>query len=319
MKLNIILETDMKKYWLSTTQYYSMESYEKFIKYFIPKEICVTDQTKYNAVLHGVQLSPSEVLEKDKIHMMMCVENCSFHKIYKHYIPYGDYGNKEIAVYLYNHINKVEETDTYIAIPIIYCQMTYFKVNYPLIEPTQKVAFKNKKFCICLTTNDYRDFEKKTSMNFLSKFGECDTIDIHRAQLKNASCYHSDEFLNLIQQYKFAFVCENSLNDGYITEKIFNCFFARSIPIYNGSRKIESYFNKDTFINFNDMDNLSQHIPLIIKLRTDETLYNKTISSPKINNYDDENYGERLSNFISNYPLQSLARGNPDIYLSNLK
>ncbi len=36
---------------------------------------------------------------------------------------------------------------------------------------------------------------------------------------------------------------------GYITEKIFDCFFAGTIPIYLGAPDIEKYIPKDCFID----------------------------------------------------------------------
>jgi alpha(1,3/1,4) fucosyltransferase len=63
-----------------------------------------------------------------------------------------------------------------------------------------------------------------------------------------------------LKDYKFS-ICYENIKDqnGYITEKIFDCFFAGCIPIYWGSKNIhhhiprECYVDKNAFDNFEDM------------------------------------------------------------------
>lgn len=55
-----------------------------------------------------------------------------------------------------------------------------------------------------------------------------------------------------LREYKFVLCLENSIFPGYITEKIFDCFFARSVPIYLGAPDIDEYIPKNTFINIKD-------------------------------------------------------------------
>ena len=99
------------------------------------------------------------------------------------------------------------------------------------------------------------------------------------------------------------------MSDGYITEKIFNCFFGRCIPIYNGSNKIEYYFNKESFINMNDINNIQSSKDKIIELMTYENKYNEKINKEKINlTYDNENYKERFKNFIDKINPKNLEK-----------
>ncbi len=50
-------------------------------------------------------------------------------------------------------------------------------------------------------------------------------------------------------QYKFALCFENSILKGWITEKIFDCFFAGTVPIYWGAPDIENYIPINCFID----------------------------------------------------------------------
>ena len=49
--------------------------------------------------------------------------------------------------------------------------------------------------------------------------------------------------------YTFAICFENSILKGWITEKIFDCFFAGTIPIYLGAPDIEDYVPQNCFID----------------------------------------------------------------------
>ena len=50
------------------------------------------------------------------------------------------------------------------------------------------------------------------------------------------------------QDYRFAFVMENYIDDYWFTEKILNCFANKVVPFYYGARKIGDYFNMDGVI-----------------------------------------------------------------------
>lgn len=56
--------------------------------------------------------------------------------------------------------------------------------------------------------------------------------------------------LEIINRYKFYICYENSRDiPGYITEKIFDCFYCGCIPIYWGANNIENYIPRECFID----------------------------------------------------------------------
>ena len=73
----------------------------------------------------------------------------------------------------------------------------------------------------------------------------------------------------VLGQYTFALCFENMILKGWITEKIFDCFFAGTIPIYWGSPDIESRIPAECFIDMRqfasyqelskNLKSLSQH------------------------------------------------------------
>ncbi len=66
--------------------------------------------------------------------------------------------------------------------------------------------------------------------------------------------------LNTLKQYKFSICYENARDiPGYITEKIFDCFFAGCIPVYWGANNVTDFIPEECFIDkrkFASYDNL---------------------------------------------------------------
>ncbi|CAD6491932.1 MAG: hypothetical protein EMLJLAPB_00189 [Candidatus Argoarchaeum ethanivorans] len=68
----------------------------------------------------------------------------------------------------------------------------------------------------------------------------------------------------VLPKYKFAICYENARDiPSYITEKIFNCFFAGCVPIYWGAPNVTDFIPEDTFIDrrkFNSYEELYDYI-----------------------------------------------------------
>lgn len=69
---------------------------------------------------------------------------------------------------------------------------------------------------------------------------------------------------SVLEQYKFAICFENARDiPGYITEKIFDCFFAGCVPIYWGANNVKEHIPEGCFIdftNFGSMREMYQYI-----------------------------------------------------------
>jgi hypothetical protein len=236
---------------------------------------------------------------KNDINVMLCVENCNYWKYYTHYNKYGNFGNKLISIYLYNHFDRFIKTDKYIVIPIIYLQIDYFNKFFLTIKPSLYTPFYQKKFClVCSVVKNNYNNNLETVLDKLKLIGECDYIK-NIPVLRDKSCYHDITLLNILNKYKFIYVFENSITDGYITEKIFNCFFARTIPIYFGPRDKYRYFNNGCFI---DIEKFNDNTLIFIKyLSENKDSYYNFLNHNIINkNFNNENYVELSNQFIQN-------------------
>jgi len=68
----------------------------------------------------------------------------------------------------------------------------------------------------------------------------------------------------VLKDYKFAICYENARDiPGYITEKIFDCFFAGCVPVYWGAPNVTDFIPASTFIdkrNFKSYEELYRYI-----------------------------------------------------------
>lgn len=167
--------------------------------------------------------------------------------------------------------------------------MNYFITNYNKIDYI-KTPYENKKFCLMVNKSGLNNNINKFA-DIMRQIGEVNHISQYNDIIENDSCYNSPKLLEVFNKYKFIICFENSYNDGYITEKIFNCLFADTIPIYSGSSIIHNFINKDCFINITNDNNLNVPIQNIKDINNNKKLFNQYINAPKVSlNYNDMNF-----------------------------
>ncbi|TFH92997.1 glycosyltransferase family 10 domain-containing protein [Vibrio ouci] len=72
---------------------------------------------------------------------------------------------------------------------------------------------------------------------------------------------------SVLRKYKFAICFENAKEiPGYITEKIFDCFFAGCVPIYYGAPNISSHIPKSCYVDFRDFSGYEELYQFIVNM-----------------------------------------------------
>jgi len=171
----------------------------------------------------------------------------------------------------------------------------YFKINYAHKIP-ENIEFnldKKEKLCVMINSNKFSDHplelytERVRAINWFEKnhpedfdlYGVGWDKYIFKGILKKLNSveiiskmlsprYKCLRFpapsKTILPGYKFAICYENARDiPGYITEKIFNCFFSGCVPIYLGAPNITDYIPANTFIdkrNFKTYDDLYSYI-----------------------------------------------------------
>lgn len=82
-----------------------------------------------------------------------------------------------------------------------------------------------------------------------------------------------DSKKEVLEKYRFAICYENARDiDGYITEKIFDCFFAGCVPIYWGANNIIEHIPKECFIDKREFNSYEKLYEFITNLSDEEYL-----------------------------------------------
>lgn len=172
----------------------------------------------------------------------------------------------------------------------------YFKVNYPHKIPAELTLglSKKEKLCTMIIGNKflshplglYTERLKAISwfeQNHLEEFdfygigwdkycfkgilSRLNSFDFLRIPLKPKYPSYRGAVKSkreVLQKYKFAICYENARDmPGYITEKIFDCFFAGCVPIYWGAPNVTDYIPSDAFIDrreFRTYNNLYSYL-----------------------------------------------------------
>lgn len=171
------------------------------------------------------------------------------------------------------------------------------KINYSfLIKPDNVFDMKNKTKFTCIFANRKRSthklelysertkaiqwfennhpdeidlygsgWEKFYGRNFIDKIIQSLKYK-HPVPANPYSCYKGfvSDKISQLKNYKFS-ICYENIRDmpGYITEKIFDCFFAGCVPVYWGANNVTDHIPADCFIDkreFSDYEKLYRHL-----------------------------------------------------------
>lgn len=107
--------------------------------------------------------------------------------------------------------------------------------------------------------------------------------------------------LETLKQYKFSICYENARDiPGYITEKIFDCFFAGCIPVYWGANNITDHIPKECFIDKRKFARYEDLFDFMRKLSDEQCkIYvqaiNKFLKSPAGEKFSVNYFGENIA------------------------
>lgn len=87
-----------------------------------------------------------------------------------------------------------------------------------------------------------------------------------------------DSKFDTLKKYRFAICYENARDiPGYITEKIFDCFFSGCLPVYWGANNITDYVPKECFIDKHDFSSY-EDLYIYMKSMSNEDYLRRLIS-----------------------------------------
>lgn len=217
----------------------------------------------------------------------------------------------------------------------------YFKLILPKSSEgikTRAKKFKDKKFLTLINTNKspFYPFKLITSfgkelyseriraIEFFQKqipdefflygrgWNKTKKYNVRESLLgfKKYSVYKGEvnDKIELLSGFKFN-LCFENLTDakGFITEKIFDCFKARCVPIYWGAIDIETYIPKNCFIDFRNFLDYKKLLDYLLSI--DESTYNHYIQNIERLLADKKRIAPWFEDGYANFFLKDVLKG----------
>ena len=105
--------------------------------------------------------------------------------------------------------------------------------------------------------------------------------------------------VQVYSRYKFVLCMENSMQQGYITEKILTVMLARAIPVYIGAPDVALHFDEHSFIHLLSFASVDEAVERIAYLDSNHTAYLEVLSRPWMSN-------NRLNAWLTNDTQRNL-------------
>lgn len=186
-------------------------------------------------------------------------------------------------------------SDRYIRIPLYVIYDAFPKLKNKKEIDREKVL--NRKFCsFVYSNNKFSDSVRSDFFHILSKYKH---IDSGGKLLNNMNGRVADK-LDFIKDYKFNIAFENSVHEGYTTEKIMEPMSVNSIPIYWGNPSISKDFNPKSFINTANFETLEALAEYVAYLDQNDDAYLEMLFEPWVLDENIFFWRDRLKDFLSN-------------------
>tara|TARA_B100000575_G_scaffold293761_1_gene306233 strand:- start:2334 stop:3503 length:1170 start_codon:yes stop_codon:yes gene_type:complete len=255
-----------------------------FIGHWIYEKINIYGNKFYKIIIDDNNY-PNINFDKTKILSLgyPCVEKVSFIRKFSKYSQ-KDWTSKKLIVGIWSNKHYA------IHLKKIYYHLSNFNFRYIFSEIISKILSKtykknlmfqliDKRIDVFLNLSKYCDFYlygrgwNKVSetpnklLNKMMKFKK-NIFDGDNSKYRELSKK------NIFKNFRFCLCFENSSSKNYISEKLYDCFKEKIIPIYLGASNIEDIIPKNCFIDYRDF-------------KTDHDLYNfiNGLDYEKANNY----------------------------------
>lgn len=84
----------------------------------------------------------------------------------------------------------------------------------------------------------------------------------------------------LLPDYKFCLCPENSVYDGYVTEKLIDAYAGGTVPIYSGTMSVDCDFNEHAYLNYMDSKDMEHFVGVVAELDEELEWYKHMYEQP---------------------------------------
>lgn len=209
--------------------------------------------------------------------------------------------------------DRLEMGDRYIRVPL-YRLFEYADRYEKLFQrPVVNEIDENKDFCSFVVSNCFADDIRVKMFEALNKYRKVSSGGRYK---NNVGGPVSDK-LQFQGQHKFAIAFENTVYDGYATEKLIDAFAAGTIPIYMGDPNIHLDFNEESFVNGHRFNSIEDIVARVKEIDENDDLYIRMLNTNPV--ISDNRGNLDLESFLCNIFEQdkNLARRRPLSRYSN--
>ena len=129
-----------------------------------------------------------------------------------------------------------------------------------------KVAYCCSR-CLSFRQNVFRKFAKKNKHCYA--LGNC-CGKMHERKRKVPGKWRDEGLIRAYSQFDFVLAMENTVVDGYITEKIMNAYAAGAIPIYRGTSAVKKFFNSASYVNLLDYKSVDKCVDHVLGMNEED-------------------------------------------------
>jgi hypothetical protein len=137
------------------------------------------------------------------------------------------------------------------------------------LDMSQKI-----KFCAMIAGNP--EGLRVNLYNSLSKYKQVDGYGNMFGNSLRASKF------DILPDYKFCLCPENSVYDGYVTEKLIDAYAGGCVPIYSGTMSVAEDFNYRAFLNYQEIKNVEALVNYLIDYDENLEWYQDMYQEPLI-------------------------------------
>jgi len=200
----------------------------------------------------------------------------------------------------------------------------YIKFHYPVLRPMipEPIDFFSRRTSTLIACNKESSYpgelysERRRLIQFFEDNSATD-FDLYGKWWPGSYKNYQGSIerkVDYLKYYKFCFAYENIRGiPGYITEKIFDCFQAGTVPIYWGASNIARYIPKNCFIareDFTDEAQLSHYLRHMSRQEHAAYLQNiqQFLNSPEAQLYSIDHFIENFIKLITASPGEESIR-----------
>ena len=85
---------------------------------------------------------------------------------------------------------------------------------------------------------------------------------------------------DVLRDYKFCLCPENSVYDGYVTEKLLDAYAGGTIPIYSGTMSVDCDFHEGAYLNYMNTKDMDWFITTIQAIDESKEIYEDMYNRP---------------------------------------